>query len=190
MLYYPEEDALQWVEGAPADGELTLGSVRGCVRGVVVAYDASGAPAQRPLTTRASVVWKRAPAPGDTVLVELAYASWGHIVRRPRLDDVAIHVDRVGTVPPHATEPLLRLCIAEHPALRHHYAVRDGDARICTAADGAVFESMADLLAHMIEYVDVDVLDELRYRPQERFANTVAQLQAMLLTDSTAEASA
>jgi len=178
-------DALRWVE-TPGDGDRVVArDVPAVVSGVVVLRAARAAAAEgddraaaatcfrRPTRRSQYVAWTTRPRLDDRVLAPLRARRRGCIVARSYGAGLRVCVRDVGVIADSAQrDALLRACYAAHPRLVAAYRLEEGELPAC---DGSAFGSWAECLAHAIEHHGVDVLEELRQRPQRHFAEACAR---------------
>lgn len=124
--------------------------------------------------------FKKCPALDDHVLHRVPQRTRGAIVARKRYKDADIFLYEFGHVDRSLVGRLLRLCVEEDTLLSRHYAARGAqDDVLLHVSDGLCFETSIGFLVHCLETTNIDILEELRHRPRNRFPISTDVIQKM-----------
>lgn len=184
MSIDPRNESLHWLQnvedGQPGD-IVRVTNVQGVSEGFVVARNMDESMAEEDIDSDAwliprvlFVTWAKTPVPGDIVLCHLNAIVPGSIVSRSRTNGLSVYVKDKGELRHEIVADFLRMCFTEHVKLAATYSTEKGV--FSKRADGYVFETLADLLAHAMQECHVDVLSELREQPGKFFSNALASL--------------
>ena len=138
----------------------------GVLWGYTVAHDASGNPCLPPLDPDARLSWQRF---STHPLGCTAKRVPGALLAFRRHDDVDVFLCNVGFLHRSLVRHLMALCVQEYPTLANVYRPCTLSDRIVHRSDDTAFATTAEFLAHAIDHVNVDILDEMRYRPTRWF---------------------
>ena len=182
-MFKPMRESLAWQPGDTSSLPIIAPNVSAEVPGYVVARMRGCNESEDDIADGAWVIphhmylkWTSAPLPSDIKVVKMSAIVPGNIVARPVLEGLMVYVKGLGEVRNDIVPEFVRRCFEEDARLSLVYHF-DEFGQPLKRADEFKFQSLVDLVAHAIDHVGVDILEELR-QESARYPSARAWLEA------------
>ena len=182
-MFKPMRESLAWQPGDTSSLPIIAPNVSAEVPGYVVARMRGCNESEDDIADGAWVSphhmylkWTSAPLPSDIKVVKMSAIVPGNIVARPVLEGLMVYVKGLGEVRNDIVPEFVRRCFEEDARLSLVYHF-DEFGQPLKRADEFKFQSLVDLVAHAIDHVGVDILEELR-QESARYPSARAWLEA------------
>lgn len=171
VMFKPVRESLAWQPGNASSLPIIASNVSAEVPGYVVARMRGCNQSEDDIADGAWVIphhlyltWTNAPLVNDIKVLKMSAVVPGNIVARPIVEGLMVYVKGLGEVRNDLVPDFVRRCFEEDARLSLVYHF-DELGQPLKRADDFKFQSLVDLVAHAIDHVGVDILEELRQQP-------------------------